>query len=77
MRNWYDRTENNGDFSQLANFLFGYGREYDKNGQVKLGEDKKVAYHIGDFHSFDFDQEYDVIISSLALHHLAEDKDKR
>lgn len=48
-----------------------------KMAQIKLGESRKTDYHIGDFYSFDFDQKYDVIISSLALHHLAEDEDKK
>src|SRR5690554_6655446 len=48
-----------------------------KMAQIKLGKSKKVEYHIGDFYSFDFDKNYDVIISSLALHHLAEDEDKK
>jgi|BioPla2DNA2_1021312.scaffolds.fasta_scaffold27589_3 tRNA (cmo5U34)-methyltransferase len=48
-----------------------------KMAQIKLGENKKVVYHIGDFYSFDFDKKYDVVISSLALHHLAEDEDKK
>lgn len=48
-----------------------------KMAQIKLGENKNVVYHIGDFYSFDFDKKYDVVISSLALHHLAEDEDKK
>ena len=48
-----------------------------KMTQIKLGESKKVDYLIGDFYSFEFDKKYDVIISSLALHHLAEDDDKK
>ncbi|MGE5606042.1 MAG: class I SAM-dependent methyltransferase [Bacteroidota bacterium] len=48
-----------------------------KMARIKLGENKNVVYHIGDFYSFDFDKKYDVVISSLALHHLAEDEDKK
>jgi tRNA (cmo5U34)-methyltransferase len=42
-----------------------------KMAQVKLGGD--IDYYINDFYEFNFDKKYDVIISSLALHHLAND----
>jgi tRNA (cmo5U34)-methyltransferase len=45
-----------------------------KMAQVKLGGD--INYYINDFYEFNFDKKYDVIISSLALHHLAKDEDK-
>lgn len=47
-----------------------------KMARAKLGEER-VAYHIGDFHSFAFDRKYDAIVSSLALHHLAGDEEKK
>jgi tRNA (cmo5U34)-methyltransferase len=48
-----------------------------KMAQIKLGENKNIDYHTDDFYSFGFDKKYDVIISSLALHHLADDENKR
>src|SRR4030042_6306771 len=36
-----------------------------------------VKYIIGDFYNFEFSQKYDAIISSLALHHLRTDDDKK
>ena len=46
-----------------------------KMAQIKLGEN--IGYYVNDFYKFNFDKKYDVIISSLALHHLANDKDKK
>jgi len=46
-----------------------------KMTQLKLGEN--ADYHINDFYGFNFDSQYDVIVSSLALHHLANDEDKK
>ncbi|MDR2941218.1 MAG: class I SAM-dependent methyltransferase [Treponema sp.] len=46
-----------------------------KMAQIKIGEN--IDYYINDFYDFDFDKKYDVIISSLALHHLANDEDKK
>jgi tRNA (cmo5U34)-methyltransferase len=45
-----------------------------KLAQKKLGED--INCHISNFYEFTFDKKYDVIVSSLALHHLANDEDK-
>lgn len=45
-----------------------------KLAQKKLGEN--INSHISNFYEFIFDKKYDVIVSSLALHHLANDKDK-
>jgi tRNA (cmo5U34)-methyltransferase len=39
--------------------------------------DGYVDCHINDFYNFEFDKKYDVIVSSLALHHLANDEDKK
>jgi tRNA (cmo5U34)-methyltransferase len=41
----------------------------------KLGG--KTDCYVGDFYKFEFDKKYDVIVSSLALHHLADDEDKK
>ncbi len=41
----------------------------------KLGEN--VNCYISDFYKFEFDKKYDVIVSSLALHHLENDEDKK
>jgi len=46
-----------------------------KMAQIKLGEN--IDYYVNDFYKFNFEQKYDVIISSLALHHLANDEDKK
>jgi tRNA (cmo5U34)-methyltransferase len=43
--------------------------------QAKLATYSKVRYVVGDFVTFD--GEYDAVVSSLALHHLATDDDKR
>jgi tRNA (cmo5U34)-methyltransferase len=43
--------------------------------QSKLARHSGVRFVVGDFTTFD--GEYDVVISSLALHHLATDQDKR
>lgn len=45
--------------------------------RTKLAKYSNVRYVIGDFNAFKFDQKYDVAVSSLALHHLATDDDKR
>jgi tRNA (cmo5U34)-methyltransferase len=36
-----------------------------------------VRYVAGDFNNFDLDGNYDVVVSSLALHHLVRNDDKR
>jgi tRNA (cmo5U34)-methyltransferase len=46
-----------------------------KMAQLKLGE--RVDYYINDFYEFTFDKKYDVIVPSLALHHLGNDADKK
>jgi tRNA (cmo5U34)-methyltransferase len=42
--------------------------------RAKLGQ--RVRCLVGDFNAFAFDAQYDAIVSSLALHHLATDADK-
>ena len=46
-----------------------------KLAQKKSGE--KIDCFVSDFYEFTFDKKYDVIVSSLALHHLAGDEDKK
>jgi tRNA (cmo5U34)-methyltransferase len=45
--------------------------------RTKLARYPLVRYVVGDFNAFDFDGEYDVVVSSLALHHLVTNEDKR
>ena len=44
--------------------------------KLKLAEYADVCYQVGDFRHYEFDEHYDVIVSSLALHHLVSDQDK-
>jgi tRNA (cmo5U34)-methyltransferase len=43
----------------------------------KLSEHKDVEFITGDFSNIDFDDKFDVIVSSLALHHLENDNCKK
>jgi tRNA (cmo5U34)-methyltransferase len=43
----------------------------------KLDHRTQTEYVLADFESFEFDGEYDAILSSLALHHLLTDEDKQ
>jgi tRNA (cmo5U34)-methyltransferase len=45
--------------------------------QSKMADFPQVSYVLSDFNIFEFDGRYDVIVSSLALHHLATDDEKR
>jgi tRNA (cmo5U34)-methyltransferase len=45
--------------------------------KAKLGSCARVRYITGDFNTFDSNSKYDAIVSSLALHHLVTDEDKR
>jgi len=45
--------------------------------KIKMKEYDDVTYIIDNFCNFKFDRKYDAIVSSLALHHLVTDKDKR
>lgn len=42
----------------------------------KLSQYQDIEYCVGDFHECEFDQNYEVIVSSLALHHLPYDAAK-
>jgi tRNA (cmo5U34)-methyltransferase len=44
--------------------------------RIKLADFSETRFQIGDFTSYQFDEHYDVIVSSLALHHLVSDQDK-
>lgn len=41
--------------------------------KIKLKDDTNCSFIVGDFASYVFDKKYDVIVSSLALHHLETD----
>jgi len=45
--------------------------------KFKLHEYNDIIYVVGDFYDYDFTEKYDVIVSSLALHHLVTDEDKK
>jgi tRNA (cmo5U34)-methyltransferase len=45
--------------------------------RAKLEHHPHVRYLAGDFNTFDLHGEYDVVVSSLALHHLVTNDDKR
>ena len=44
--------------------------------KIKLASFSDVRYQIGNFNNYEFDDTYDVVLSSLALHHLVTDEDK-
>jgi tRNA (cmo5U34)-methyltransferase len=44
--------------------------------RLKLANFSETRFQVGDFTSYKFDDSYDVIVSSLALHHLVSDQDK-
>lgn len=50
-------------------------------GMISMAREKMVAYsdirfQVGDFRTYSFDQSYDVVVSSVALHHLETDQAK-
>jgi tRNA (cmo5U34)-methyltransferase len=45
--------------------------------KVKLAKFENVRYITEDFYNFDFDRKYDAVVSSLSLHHLRTDTDKK
>jgi tRNA (cmo5U34)-methyltransferase len=45
--------------------------------KIKLDQFNDIDYIMGDFYHFEFPEKYDVIVSSLALHHLVTDEDKK
>lgn len=44
--------------------------------RLKLAKFSGIRYQVGDFTTYEFDDSYDVVVSSLALHHLVTDEDK-
>lgn len=44
--------------------------------KLKLNNHPDVQYRVGDFRACEFDDSYDVAVSSLALHHLVTDEEK-
>ena len=44
--------------------------------KAKLSQHPHTRFLVGDLNTFDFDATYDVVVSSLALHHLVTDEDK-
>ena len=45
--------------------------------KLKLNKYDNINYLTGDFYHFNFNEKYDLIVSSLALHHLLTDDDKK
>ncbi len=45
--------------------------------KLKLKNYDDIEYYVGDFSKFDFDHSYDVVVSSLALHHVKTDSNKK
>ena len=45
--------------------------------RTKLFKYSDIEYQIGNFSTLNFSNNYDVIISSLALHHLKSDEEKK
>jgi len=43
----------------------------------KLGSGPNVRYQLANFETYEFDAQYDAVVSSLALHHLVTDGDKQ
>ncbi|MCX7748417.1 MAG: class I SAM-dependent methyltransferase [Clostridia bacterium] len=44
--------------------------------KIKLKNFEDIQYYVGEFEHFEFPEKYDVVVSSLALHHLVTEKDK-
>jgi tRNA (cmo5U34)-methyltransferase len=47
-----------------------------KMAQFKLSNYNDIEYHAADFSKFEFDDGYDAVVSSLALHHIPQDEEK-
>jgi len=45
--------------------------------KIKLADYDNIRYYTGDFNEFEFEDNYDVIVSSLALHHIRTDDEKK
>ncbi len=45
--------------------------------KIKLEDYRDIEYYTGDFSEFNFERTYDAVVSSLALHHIRTDEDKK
>ena len=45
--------------------------------KLKLDNYNDIEYYTGDFSEFKFERKYDVVVSSLALHHIKTDEEKK
>lgn len=45
--------------------------------KIKMENYEGISYEVDDFYSYRFKKSYDVVVSSLALHHLVTDEDKK
>ncbi|WP_227717237.1 class I SAM-dependent methyltransferase [Methanobacterium lacus] len=45
--------------------------------KIKLEGYTDIHYYTGDFYEFEFEEKYDVVVSSLALHHIKTDDEKK
>jgi tRNA (cmo5U34)-methyltransferase len=45
--------------------------------KLKLDNYNDIEYYTGDFSEFEFKRKYDVVVSSLALHHIRTDEEKK
>ena len=57
--------------------LLDFAPKMMEQAKVKLSGYPNCRYLLSDFNSMEFDERYDVIFSSLALHHLVTDADKK
>ncbi len=48
-----------------------------ETAKIKLVKYKNVEYIVENFYNFNFNRKYDCIVTSLALHHLRNDRDKK
>jgi tRNA (cmo5U34)-methyltransferase len=48
-----------------------------KATQLKLSAYDDIEYHVADFSKFEFTDGYDAVVSSLALHHIATNEEKK
>jgi tRNA (cmo5U34)-methyltransferase len=45
--------------------------------KIKLDKYENIEFYTGNFFEFNFKENYDVVVSSLALHHIEKDEDKK
>ncbi|MBN1693963.1 methyltransferase domain-containing protein [candidate division WOR-3 bacterium] len=48
-----------------------------ETAKVKLARYKNIEYIVADFHKFNFNRKYDIVVTSLALHHLRDNQEKK